>query len=79
MTYVVSLCGASPRKKLGSLREGTVASVDLSNPAGVFGSLPASNWSLLVPAVGTTTWALPIFFNLLLGVARWVVWDVADP
>ncbi|CAJ1359687.1 unnamed protein product [Effrenium voratum] len=43
----------------------TVASVDLSNPAGVFGSLPASNWSLLVPAVGTTTWALPIFFNLL--------------
>eukprot|EP00435_Cladocopium_sp_Y103_P053903 s931_g17.t1 len=28
-------------------------------------NLPTENWRPLLPAAGTTTWALPIFFNLL--------------
>ena len=28
-------------------------------------NLPRENWKPLLPAAGTTTWALPIFFNLL--------------
>lgn len=37
----------------------------LSNLGVLLGALPMGSWGSLLPTVGTTTWALPIFFNLL--------------